>query len=56
MTDEEVLKARIEELMENLNFYLRNYNQLIAHGYRRSVLDKEIEFLEEEIKRLSSFR
>ena len=54
MTDEEVLKARIEELIENLNFYLRNYNRLIAIGYRKAVLDAEIEWLKEQIKLLSN--
>lgn len=56
MTDEEVLKARIEELMENLNFYLRNYSHLIGCGYRKSVLDAEIEWLKDELKRLSYVR
>ncbi len=55
MTDEEVLKARIEELIENLNFYLRNYNRLIAIGYRKSVLDAEIESLKEELKKISTW-
>ena len=53
MTDEGVLKARIEELMENLNYYLRNYDRLIGIGYRRSVLDAEIELLKEELKQLT---
>lgn len=54
MTDEEVLKARIDELMENLNYYLRNYNRLIGLGYRKSVLDAEIELIQLELKRLSA--
>lgn len=54
MTDEEALKARVEELIENLNYYLRYYNRLIALGYRKSVLDAEIRLLQEEIKRLSA--
>lgn len=54
MTDEEVLKARIEELLENLNYYLRNYNRLIGIGFRQSVLDAEIELIKEELKKLSS--
>lgn len=53
MNDEEVLKAQVEELIENLNYYLRNYNRLISHGYRKAVLDAEIEFLKQELKRLS---
>lgn len=54
MTDEEVLKARIDELMENLDYYLRNYNRLIGLGYRKSVLDAEIELIQLELKRLSA--
>lgn len=54
MTDEEVLKARIDELMENLNYYLRNYNRLIGLGYRKSVLDAEIELIQLGLKRLSA--
>jgi hypothetical protein len=54
MTEEEVLKARVEELEENINFYLRNYNRLIAIGYRKSVLDLEISGVMDEIKSLSS--
>ncbi len=53
MTDEEALKARVEELIENLNFYLRDYDRLIRIGYRKSILDAEIESLKEELKRLS---
>ena len=54
MTDEEeVLKARVVELIENLNYYLCNYNRLIALGYRKAVLDAEIESLKEEIKQCS---
>lgn len=53
MTDEGALKARIEELIENLNYYLRNYDRLIGIGYRRSVLDAEIELLKEELKQLT---
>ena len=48
MTDEEALKARVDELIENLNYYLRNYNRLIGIGYRKSVLDAEIENLKLE--------
>jgi hypothetical protein len=53
MIDDDELKARVDELMENLNFYLRNYNRLIAVGYRKSVLDTEIQSLEKELKELS---
>lgn len=56
MTDEEALKARVEELIENLNYYLRNYHRLIGLGYRKSVLDAEIECLKLEIQRLSAIR
>lgn len=54
MTDEEALKARVDELIENLNYYLRNYNRLIGIGYRKAVLDAEIEYLKLEIQRLSA--
>ena len=54
MTDEEALKARVEELIENFNYYLRNYNRLIQIGFRKSVLDAEIELLRLEIQRLSA--
>ncbi len=53
MNSDEALKAREAELIENLNFFLRNYNRLIAIGYRKSVLDAEIRSLEEEIKKMS---
>lgn len=53
MTDEEVLKARVDELMENLDYYLRNYNWLIGLGFRKSVLDAEIETIRLELQRLS---
>jgi hypothetical protein len=53
MIDDEGLKARVDELMENLNYYLRNYNRLIAIGFRKSVLDWEIQAVEEELKQLS---
>ncbi|GHT55538.1 hypothetical protein AGMMS49982_21550 [Bacteroidia bacterium] len=53
MIDDEELKARVDKLMENLNYYLRNYNRLITIGYRKSVLDPEIESLERELKALS---
>lgn len=42
MTDEEVLKARVEELMENLDYYLRNYHRLIGIGYRKASLLVEL--------------
>ncbi len=53
MNDDEALKAREDELIENLNFFLRNYNRLIAIGYRKTVLDDEIRWLEEELKKMS---
>lgn len=53
MTDDEGLNARVEELIENLNYYLRSYNRLIAIGFRKSVLDTEIRLLINEIKRAS---
>lgn len=56
MTDEEALKARVDELNENLNYYLRNYHRLIGLRYRKSVLNTEFEFLKLKIQRLSPFR
>ncbi|MFA5650235.1 MAG: hypothetical protein WC914_03745 [Proteiniphilum sp.] len=53
MSDDKALKAREEELIENLNFFLRNYNRLIAIGYRQTVLDAEIRSLEDELKKMS---
>jgi hypothetical protein len=53
INDDKELKARVDELIENLNFYLRNYNRLIGLGFRKSVLDLEIQALEEELKQLS---
>lgn len=50
MTDEEALKARVEEAEENLYFYLR----LLIIGYRKSVLDAEIEYLKEFLKEHSA--
>jgi hypothetical protein len=50
MTDVEVLKAREAELMENLNYFLLNYNRLIGIGYRKQVLDGVIEQTEIELK------
>lgn len=54
MTDEESQKVRVEEYIENFNFYLCNYNRLIAILYRKAVLDAEIEWLKEQIKQLSN--
>jgi hypothetical protein len=53
MIDDDELKARVNELIEQLNYYLRNYNRLIAIGYRKSVLDGEIQLLVKELKQLS---
>ncbi|MDR0939926.1 MAG: hypothetical protein LBN29_11375 [Mediterranea sp.] len=54
--DEEALKARVEELMADLNYYLLNYRRLIANGFRKKVLDAEIEFLRRELDRLTNKR
>jgi len=54
MNDDKALKAREDELIENLNFFLRNYNRLIAIGYRQTVLDVEISWLEKELKKISN--
>jgi hypothetical protein len=53
MIDDDELKARVDKLIEQLNYYLRNYNRLIAHGFRKPVLDSEIKLLTKEIKDLS---
>ena len=48
------LKARIEELEQDLIFYLREYHELAPRSKNmKAVLDKEIKWHEEEIKRLS---
>ncbi|MCL1942434.1 MAG: hypothetical protein FWF54_02655 [Candidatus Azobacteroides sp.] len=53
MYDDEVLKAREDELIENLNYFLRNYDRLITIGFRKSELDAEIRLLESELKKMS---
>ena len=53
MNDDEALKAREDELIENINYFLRHYNRLIAIGFRKSELDVDIRFLEEELKKIS---
>nr|DAX79708.1 MAG TPA: calmodulin-binding protein [Caudoviricetes sp.] len=53
MNNDEELKARIEELEQDLIFYLRKYHELTPRGkWMKAVLDKEIKSIEEEIKRL----
>ena len=54
MIDDNELKARVDNLIENLNYYLRNYSLLIKRGYRKSVLDNEIQLLINEIKWLNA--
>ena len=53
MIDENELKARVESLIDDLNYYLRNYSLLIKRGYRKSVLDGQIQLLINEIKWLN---
>jgi len=53
MNDDNELKARVESLIDDLNYYLRNYSRLIKTGYRKSVLDDEIQLLINELKWLS---
>ena len=53
MIDDNELKARVESLIDDLNYYLRNYSMLIKRGFRKSVLDDEIQLLINEIKWLS---
>jgi hypothetical protein len=55
MIDDKELKARVEGLIENLNYYLRHYNRLIANGFRKQVLDDEIRLLVKELKQISKF-
>lgn len=53
MNDDDELKARIEEMQRDLNFYLRKYHELSSRSSNmKAVLDKEIKRLEEEIKKL----
>ena len=52
MTDEEALKAREAELLENLSFFLLNYRQLVENGFRKKVLDDEIKLIRLELDRL----
>ncbi len=53
MCNDEGLKARIEELEQDLLFYLRYYQKLAARSERmRAVVDKEIERIERELKEL----
>ena len=54
MNDDQGLKAQIEEMEKDLLFYLRKYHELASRSrYMKAVVEKEIERLEEEIKRLS---
>lgn len=52
MADEEALKAREIELLENLNFFLMNHHRLIANGYRKKVLDDEIKLIQLELDKI----
>lgn len=55
MNDDDELKARIEELQQDLIFYLRKYHELASRSqHMKTVLNKEIKCIEEEIKRLGS--
>ena len=51
--DRDELKARVESLIDDVSYYLRHYSRLIKNGYRKSVLDSEIQLLINEIKWLS---
>ncbi|MDR0799223.1 MAG: hypothetical protein LBN18_05650 [Dysgonamonadaceae bacterium] len=51
--DKDELKARVENLIDDVDYYLRNYKRLIQIGYSKSVLDGEIQLLINEIKWLS---
>lgn len=55
MTDEEVLKARIDEAEKDLLFYLRKYHELSHRSKNmKAVVEKEIKRLEDLIKHLYS--
>jgi hypothetical protein len=51
--DKDELKARVESLIDDLDYYLRNYSRLIKIGYGKTVLDNEIKLLINEIKWLN---
>lgn len=54
MFNDEGLKARVEELEKDLSFYLRYYRTLSSRSERmKAVVDKEIERIEQELKKLS---
>jgi hypothetical protein len=53
MIDDKEPKARVDELMEHLNYYLRHYDRLIKNGFRKPVLDDEIRLIVKELKKLS---
>ncbi|GHS97355.1 hypothetical protein FACS189421_03990 [Bacteroidia bacterium] len=50
MIDDDELKARVDGLIDDLNYYLRNYRHLIGHGYSKSALDGNIQLLINEIR------
>lgn len=53
MNNDEGLKAQIKEKEADLLFYLRKYHELASRSpYMKAVVEKEIQRLEEEIKRL----
>lgn len=55
LLNNEDLKARIEELQKDLDFYFQSRRELSARSkYMAMVVEKEIEELEQEIKRLKS--
>ena len=53
MSNDKELKARIKELEEDLQFYLRRHHQLSSISRNmKAVVEAEIKRLEEEIKSL----
>lgn len=53
MSNDKELKARIKELEEDLQFYLRRHHQLSSRSRNmKAVVEAEIKRLEEEIKSL----
>lgn len=55
LSNNDELKARVEELQQDLDFYLQRRRELSARSkYMAMVVEKEIEELEQEIKRLKT--
>lgn len=56
MHSDDGLKARIEEVENDLLFYLRKYHELSSRSKAmKAVVDKEIQRLERELKELGKY-